>query len=114
MVLHRDEARQPFASASYSILANCHANIEEAPIYSALPSRHHVIQSFQRLLDRRRIVQAMNLVEVDVIGLEPPQAVVDGVPDVLARKAALVGIVAHGVEDLRGDDDPVARRRRNP
>ena len=55
------------------------------------------------------VVEAVDLVEVDVVHAEPPQRVVDGVHDVLARQAALVGVVAHRVVDLGGDDHLVAR-----
>ena len=55
-------------------------------------------------------IEAVDLVEVHVVGPEAAQAVVDGVEDVLAREAALVGVVAHRVEDLGGDDDLVAPR----
>ena len=60
------------------------------------------------------VIEAMDLVQIHVVGAQAPQAVVDGVQDVLARKAALVGIVAHGVEDFGGDHHPVARRGRIP
>jgi hypothetical protein len=59
-----------------------------------------VAERLQRLLDRRRRVEAVDLVEVDVVGAQSAQAVVDGMQDVLARQAALVGVVAHRVEDL--------------
>jgi len=37
----------------------------------------HVVQRLERLLDRRGVVPAVDLVEVDVIGAQPPQARVD-------------------------------------
>jgi hypothetical protein len=36
-----------------------------------------IVERFERLLDRRVIVPSMDLVEVDVIGAEAPQARVD-------------------------------------
>ena len=74
-----------------------------------LAGAHDVVQRAQRLFDRRVVIEAVDLIEVDVIGAEAAQAGVDGVVDVFAREAALVGVVAHRVEDLGGDDDAVAR-----
>ena len=53
----------------------------------------------------------MDLVQVHVIRAQAPQAVVDRVADVLARQAALIRVVAHGVENFGGDDHPVALRK---
>ena len=55
----------------------------------------HVGQRLQRLLDRRRRVEAVDLVEVDIVHAEPAERIVDRVHDVLARQAALVGVLAH-------------------
>ena len=45
---------------------------------------HDVVQRLQRLLDRRLVVPAMDLVEVDVIGAEAAQAGVELSHDRLA------------------------------
>ncbi len=63
-----------------------------------------------RLLDGRLVVEAVDLVEVDVIHAEPPQRRVDAVEEMLARQALVVRTVAHRQADLRGDDDLVALR----
>ena len=52
----------------------------------------------------------MDLVEIHVVHLQPAQAVVNGVVDVLAREAALVQVITHHSEDLGGHDEPVTRR----
>ncbi len=67
------------------------------------------MQRFQRLFNRRVVIEAMDLIEVDVIRAQPAQAVVDGVHDVFAREALLIRIVAHGVEDFGGDHHTVPR-----
>ena len=54
---------------------------------------HHVVERLERLLDRRLGVEAMDLVEVDVVDAEAPQRAVDRVEDVLARQAAAVRVV---------------------
>ncbi len=76
-------------------------------MYRALPMLHDVVQRLERLLDRRLVVPAMDLVEVDVIRAEPPQAGVDLDHDGLARKALAVGVRAHRVVDLGRDHDLV-------
>src|SRR5258708_5728589 len=40
----------------------------------------------------------MALVEVDVVGAQPPEAALDGFEDVLAREPPVVGVVAHRPE----------------
>src|SRR3954471_18885248 len=53
---------------------------------------------------RRR---AVDLVEVDVVGAEPPQRVLDRVDDPASGAAALVGVLAHRHEELRREHDVV-------
>jgi hypothetical protein len=48
------------------------------------PGADDVVQRTDRLLDRRRGVPAVDLVEVDVVDSEPPQGRIDAVQDVLA------------------------------
>ena len=55
---------------------------------AGLAGLHDVVQRFERLLDRRLRIPAMDLVEVDVVGAEPAQAVVDLAQDRLARQTA--------------------------
>src|SRR4051812_4208365 len=50
----------------------------------------------------------MDLVEVDPVGLETPQAVVDLPDDPAARVAVLVRVVAHAAVDLGGEHDVLA------
>ena len=69
---------------------------------------HHVVQRFQRLLDGRFVVPAMNLVEVHVVGLQALQALVEFEEDGLAREAASVGLVAHHAMDLGRDHHRLA------
>jgi hypothetical protein len=62
--------------------------MEEAPIVARLAGFHHVMQRLHRLLDRRAIVPAVDLVEIHIIGAQAAQAVVDLGHDRLARQAA--------------------------
>ncbi len=50
----------------------------------------------------------MDLVEIDVVGLEAAEAILDRMVEVLATEALVVGVVAHRVEEFGGDDDFVA------
>ena len=61
------------------------------------------MQRLERLLDRRLVVPAMRLVEIDVIRAEPFQAGVDLVHDRLSRQALAVRVVAHLAVHLGGD-----------
>ena len=70
-----------------------------------LAAGDEVVERPQRLVDRRHRVGAVQLVEIDMIGLQPLQAAIDRVHDVAARGAALVGALAHGAMDLGGDHD---------
>ena len=62
----------------------------------------------ERLVDVGVRVGAMQLVEVDPVGAEPPQRVLDLVDDPAARGAAAVGVVAHRHPELRRQHDVVA------
>src|SRR5918993_795867 len=59
------------------------------------------------LLPRRTPVDVVHLVQVDVVGLEPTEAVLTGLPDVVRRQAAVVGSGAHRLVDLGGQHDLV-------
>ena len=50
----------------------------------------------------------MDLVEVDPVGLQAAQAVLDGLDDPAARVAPVVRVVAHLAVHLAGEHDPVA------
>src|SRR3954470_339611 len=64
-------------------------------------------QRAERLLNvgvRRR---AVDVVEVDVVGAEPTQRVLDLVDDPASGATALVGVLAHRHEELGGEHDIV-------
>jgi hypothetical protein len=69
-----------------------------------------IVQRLERLLDRRVIIEAMDLIEIDVIGAEPPQARVDLGHDRPARQAGPVRARAHPPVHLGRDHDLVAAR----
>jgi hypothetical protein len=73
-----------------------------------LARAHDVAQRLDGLFDRRVGIEAMDLIEVDIIRAEALQRGVDPLHDVLARQAAGVRPRPHRVEHLRGDHDLVA------
>ena len=79
----------------------------------ALPLQ--VGQRGESLLDVRAGLGPVHLVEVDPVGLQPPQAVLDLLDDPASRVAPLVRVAAglahghvHRAVELRGEDDIVA------
>jgi hypothetical protein len=65
-----------------------------------LPALDEVMQRLHRLLDWRVAVEAVDLEEVDVVGVEPLERRVDGVENRGARQPALVHVVGQ-VADVR-------------
>ena len=56
-----------------------------------LTRAHQIVERAQRLVPGRQRVVAVDLIEVDVVGAEPPQAPLDRIHDVPAREAHVVG-----------------------
>src|SRR5262249_50482559 len=56
------------------------------------------------------MIKAMDLVEVDIIGAESAQALIDFEQDVLAGQTGAIGAGAHSVKDLGGNDHLLASR----
>src|SRR5436190_3466429 len=111
VVLHRDEWRPAVAlgdSLGLRELPRVHAARADV---ARLPGLHDVVQRLHRLLDRRKRIPAVDLVEVDGVHLQPPERRVDRVEDVLAGEAASVRAGRHREVDLRGDDGLFARKQ---
>ena len=86
----------------------------DVPIARTLPFPHEIGEHHQGLFDvgvRRR---SMDLVKVDIVGLEAAQRVVDGVREPASRGTALVRIVAHRMKRLGGEHDVVAPALQRP
>jgi hypothetical protein len=66
-----------------------------------------------RLLERRRRIDAVDLVQVDVIEAEPPEALIDRVEDVAARQPGVVDALADPAAHL-GRDHQVAAPHAEP
>ncbi len=74
-----------------------------------MPSLTTFCQRLDRLLDRHVGIEAVRLVEVDVIGLQAGQRGVDLLGDLGGGEAAIVRVVGHLPPDLGGEDVAVAR-----
>ena len=73
-----------------------------------MPGFHDIVQGLERLFDRRLVIPAMDLIEIDIIHAEPAEAVVDLGHDRLARKALAIGVLPHLPVDLGGQDKLIA------
>ena len=63
-----------------------------------------VVEGFHGLFDGGFVVPAVDLVEVDVVGAEALEALVELEEDLFAGEALAVGVVAHDAVELGGDD----------
>ena len=108
VVLHGDEARPAMPVGQIQRLRELPREHGRRADVARLARLHHIVQRFQRDLDRRVAVPAMDLVEVDVVHAQPPQAGVNARHDRLTRQAARVQPLAQREENLGGDDHFVA------
>ncbi len=67
-----------------------------------------IVERAQRLVERRHDVGRVDLVEIDVIRLQPLQAGLDGVHDMAARRAHIVPSRPHPAVNLGRQDDVLA------
>ena len=109
MVLHRDEAVPVVLFGGVEGLGKLPGRHAAGAEVAHLARAHEGIEGFQGLLDWRRVVPAMDLVEVDVLHLQPAQGIVTGLEDVFTTEAAAVRPGPHRAVDLGRHDDIVAR-----
>src|SRR2546428_118985 len=103
--LHAGEARQTANLASPQRARHLIREVVRAADVTRLARAHHVVERAQALVDRRRRIGMVELVEVHVVGAKPAQRALDRVEDVLAREPLVPGAGAHGAEALGGDDE---------
>lgn len=109
LVLHAHEGRPAVQLGDVLHLGELpcpHARRADVP---GLPGLDDVVQRLHRLLDGRVRVEAVDLVQVDVVGAEAGQRGVDLVHDRRTRQSGTVPPGAHPVVDLREDLDVLAR-----
>ena len=73
-----------------------------------MPLLHQIIQRAQNFFDRRQRVESVQVINVDVIGAEPPQAGFASLNQMVARRSHIVRPLAHAEGRLGGDQDLVA------
>jgi len=73
-----------------------------------LAGLHDIVECIDGFLDWGRGIEAVDLVEIDIIEAEAAQAVVDGVHHMLAREADFVRARAHRAAQLCRNDDVFA------
>ena len=73
-----------------------------------LPCCDERLHRLPDLVPRRVAVDVVHLVEVDVIGLQPAQALFARAADVQRREPAVVRPLGHRTEDLRREHDLLA------
>ena len=104
VVLHRDEARPVVEVCDVEGLGELpgvHGGGADVADFAGFDD---VVESFHGLFDGGFVVPAMDLVEVDVVGLEAAKTLVELKEDLFAGEALAVGIVAHDAVELGGDD----------
>src|SRR5665647_419826 len=113
--LHADEAGPAVAIADAQRLLDLPGGEIGDSDVEDLAHAHEIAERLERLLDGRARVDAMDLVEVDVVGAEAAQAGIDGLHDVLTPEPHVVdvagagrGRVAHRAAELGGDHDGLA------
>src|SRR5216684_5712553 len=79
------------------------------PDVAHLPGPDQVIEGGQSLFDRSRGIPAMRLVEVDVVGLEAPEAPFASADDPAPGQALGITRAIHSPTALGSEHDRVAR-----
>jgi hypothetical protein len=70
---------------------------------AGLAGFHDSVERFQRFVDRRRRIETVQLVKIDIIRLQPFQRRIDRIEDVLARHALVPGLGSHLAHAFRGE-----------
>ena len=109
LVLHAHETREPAVGADARGLVDLLGREVAAADLEHLARAHQLVERAERLLERRRRVGKVQLVQVDAVGAEAAQAVFDRARDVRRARTALALLVDRTAE-LRRDDRLVATR----
>ncbi len=104
----RHVARQVVAVGDGQRLHQVPAREVRAAEIADLAGPDEVVERPQRLLDRRARVEAVELEQVDMVGLEPAQGGLAGLDQVEAGGAHVVGAVAHPERGFGRDQHLIA------
>ena len=99
---------QPCRSAGVERLGELPGEHGGGSDVARLAHAHHIVERLERFLDRRLVIPAVGLVQVEIVDAQAFEAGIDRTEDVLARKPALVGLSPHRHVDLAGDHHLVA------
>src|SRR5438270_444382 len=108
LVLRRDEARPSTVARNRVRLLDLRRGEVRGAGPTHLALAHELVECAQRLLDRRRRIGLVHLVDVDHIGAQSPQRSLDRPADVLARAARLGRVRIHRLAELRREEEGVA------
>src|SRR5947209_18380595 len=107
MVLHGDEAGPSVKVRKVKRFGKLPGIHRRSADIARLTCLDHVMQGFESLLYRRFVIPAMNLVQINVIGLQTAKTVVYLTEDRLSRKSAPVRPLPHDSMDFRGNHDSI-------
>ncbi len=105
VVLHGDEAGPAVEVGNvegFGELPGVHGGGSDVADFAGF---YDVVEGFESLFDGSLVVPAVDLVEVDVVGAEAAEALVEFEEYLFAGETFAVGIVAHDSIELGGDDD---------
>ncbi len=108
VILHGDEARPAVLVGeieSFAELPGVHAAGADVAGFAGF---HYVVQGFESFFDWGLVIPAVGLIEIDIVGAESAEAVIDFGEDCFAGQAAAVGVFSHGAVDFGGEDDFIA------
>ncbi len=81
MVLHGDETRPAVLFLQIQRLGELIGVHGRCAYVARLTGFHHVVQRFQRFFNRRVVIPAMDLQQIDILHAEAAQAVIYGTQD---------------------------------
>ena len=87
MILHGDKTRPAVLRLEIQRLCKLRRMHRRRADIASFTGFHHLVERFKRLLDRRVVIPAVNLQQVDVIHVQASKAVINRAQDLRARKA---------------------------
>jgi hypothetical protein len=69
---------------------------------------HQLIHGLERFLNRHRVIRQVEIIQIQIVGFEPAQAVFDSAENGAARQARHIHAVAHLVADFAGQNEILA------
>src|SRR6202166_1638809 len=104
VILHGNESRPPVAVRKIQRLRELPRVHGRRSDIAHLAGLYYVVQRLERFFDRRLVIPAVDLIQVDVVGSETAQALLEFIKDFLPRKALTIRLVAHEGMHLGRDD----------